>query len=295
MAVLSLYQNETTEKAKVRLYFGFFDALPVRGNKWFKLKYNLEKMRSGGYSALLTFGGAYSNHLFAASEAGKIYDFRTVGVVRGERVEPLNEVLSACEENGMSLHFVSRTDYRKKNEPAFLEALRKKFGNVFILPEGGSNAEALRGTIEIYDYFGGDFDYVCLSAGTGGTAAGLALSAAQKKFKTEVFSSLKNGSFLLEEIESLQQKFTEKYSELSLDLNKAKPNLHTQFDFGGYAKCNAELMQFIETIRTETGLKLDKIYTAKMFYGVLRLLREGYFAENAKILVLLTRGDERLS
>jgi 1-aminocyclopropane-1-carboxylate deaminase len=287
------YENDLTREAEVDLLLGFLDDFPVRGNKWFKMKYNLAEYREGQYDALLTFGGNYSNHLFAAARAGNIYGFDTVGVVRGVEPQLYNGTLSACRDYGMKLHFVSRAEYAQKNDEKFRDSLSQKFGNVYFLPEGGSNVFAVKGTSEIYDYFEEKFDFVCLSAGTGGTAAGIALAGEEKNFRTEVFSSLKNGIFLQKDIHNLAENYMRAFFQKNTGLELNNLHLHTRFDFGGYAKCPPELTYFIENFYSETNILTEKIYTAKMLSGVLTLLREKYFPAGSKILVLMTKGNER--
>ncbi|MBY0425778.1 MAG: pyridoxal-phosphate dependent enzyme, partial [Cytophagales bacterium] len=141
----------------------------VSGNKWRKLKYNIETAQRLGYSTLLTFGGAFSNHIYATAAAGRIVGVRTIGIIRGERVEPLNPTLAFAEEMGMELHFIDRGTYREKGNPEQLESYRQKFGDVYIIPEGGANGLAVKGCKEILDEISIPFDVVCCACGTGAT------------------------------------------------------------------------------------------------------------------------------
>jgi 1-aminocyclopropane-1-carboxylate deaminase/D-cysteine desulfhydrase-like pyridoxal-dependent ACC family enzyme len=174
-----------SDQLPIRLFLKRDDLLHslVSGNKWRKLKYNLLAARSGQYTTLLTFGGAYSNHLYATAAAGQVFGFNTIGVVRGEEMAdaPLNQTLSFCRAQGMRLHFVSRAEYRQKEEPAFLASLIAQFGPCYVLPEGGTNELALRGTAEIMteilEQMGHPPDYVCCPVGTGGTLIGLTKTA----------------------------------------------------------------------------------------------------------------------
>ena len=174
----------------------------VSGNKWWKLRYNLEHAIGLGHDTLLTFGGAYSNHLFAVAAAAAALNLKSIGVVRGEETLPLNSTLSFAKKAGMQLHYVSRERYREKSSARFVEELERKFEKFFLIPEGGTNADAVRGCRE----WGAnlvaevDFDILCLPVGTGGTLAGLvqSLRAHQQAIG---FSVLRNGSFLVAEVQ----------------------------------------------------------------------------------------------
>ena len=160
--------------AKVKLFvlrldtIGFYEG----GNKYFKLKYNLEEAKKQGHKTILTFGGAWSNHL-AAVAAVSDKNSEIIAVIRGEEPKILSDTLRFCKEKGVRLHFVSREDYRRKNDPGFIEELRKKFGEFYLLPEGGSNEMAVKGCKEILDLINIDFDFVCCPVGSGGTLAGI--------------------------------------------------------------------------------------------------------------------------
>ncbi len=245
----------------------------VSGNKWRKLKYNLLAACEQGLATLLTFGGAYSNHLYATAAAGKVFGFKTVGVVRGDELarKPLNATLTFCQSCGMRLHFVSRTDYQRKDDPEFQRELIRQFGPCYLLPEGGTNELAIRGTAELIPelitQLGFVPDYVCCPVGTGGTVAGLAQSAP-------------NGTKVL--------------GFMALKLPEPTPNLNwvqlTDYHFGGYAKTTPELLDFIRVFEQKKGVLLEQVYTGKMLYGLYDLARTGYFPAGATVVAVHTGG-----
>ncbi|URM93099.1 pyridoxal-phosphate dependent enzyme [Actinomadura madurae] len=245
------------------------------GNKWRKLKHNIGPAREHG--TLLTFGGAYSNHLRAAAAAGKIYGFATIGVVRGEEHLPLNDPLAYAARMGMRLTYMDRGTYRRKHEPDVIAALRREWGDFYLLPEGGSNALAVRGCAELGAEVPG-FDVVCCPCGTGGTLAGLAAGLAPGQ-RAVGFSVLKGG-FMEGEVERLQR---ETYGG-----RRGTWHIEDGFHFGGYAGRTPELDAFIGDFAERHGIVLDRIYTAKMMAGLFALARRGAFPEGTRILAVLT-------
>ena len=250
----------------------------VSGNKWWKLKYNLEQALKGKYNTVLTFGGAYSNHIYATAAAAKECGLRSIGVIRGEKVKPLNPTLTFAESMGMHLHYVTREMYKTKNNPEFIQSLEDEFCQFYLIPEGGTNALAIQGCEEwasqLIDQI--DFDYLCLPVGTGGTMAGMVNIIRSKKIIG--FSSLKGGSFLTDEIFRW--------------INQTGNNweIETRYHFGGYGKVNEELIRFIKSFEAEHQIPLDPIYTAKMMYGIIDRIKKNKFKKGAKILVLHTGG-----
>jgi 1-aminocyclopropane-1-carboxylate deaminase len=249
----------------------------VSGNKFRKLKYNLLQAKAENQDTLLTFGGAFSNHIAAVAFAGKEQGFQTIGIIRGEELSAKieeNPTLKFAQENGMQFEFVSREEYRFKNEIAFLDQLKKKFGDFYMVPEGGTNELAVRGCEEILTAQDAPFNYVCCAVGTGGTIAGLINSALPHQ-KILGFPALK-GDFLTDEIRIFAQ--------------KDNWDLISDYHFGGYGKINVELIEFINTFFEESKIPLDPIYTGKMVYGVLDLIRKNYFPPYSKILLIHTGG-----
>ena len=269
------------EPVNIRLLLKRDDQLHplVSGNKWRKLKYNLWAAHDQVFDTLLTFGGAYSNHLYATAAAGQAFGFRTIGIVRGDELahKPLNATLRFCQSCGMLLHFISRTDYQGKDDPRFLTQLAERFGDFYVLPEGGTNALAIQGTAqiipEIIRQLGYVPDYVACPVGTGGTVAGLALSAPAA---TTVlgFLSLNAADFKLpiqgEEAVHCQ--------------------LKTAYAFGGYAKTTPELLNFIRSFEHQTNIRIEQVYTGKMLYGIYDLARTGFFKPNATVVAVHTGG-----
>lgn len=252
----------------------------VSGNKWWKLRYNLERAVGLGHDTLLTFGGAYSNHLYAVAAAAEALNLKSIGVVRGEEKRPLNSTLTFAKKAGMRLYHVTRERYREKSSARFVADLERKFGKFFLLPEGGTNADAVRGCRE----WGAnlvaevDFDILCLPVGTGGTLAGLvqSLKANQQAIG---FSVLRNGSFLVPEV----QRWLPPGS-------RSTWCIETRFDFGGYAKRTEALRNFMRAQQDAHHLPLDPVYTAKTLYGIYSKVREGEFPRSTRILMIHTGG-----
>ena len=271
------------ETEKASLYLKREDLLhpEISGNKYRKLKYNLLEARKQKKEQILTFGGAFSNHIAATAAAGREFGFKSIGVIRGEELgQDLqktlqeNTTLSFAASCGMEFDFVSREAYRQKNSEGFLENLRNKYGDFYLIPEGGTNALAIKGCEEILSEEDGGFDVICCAVGTGGTISGL-INSSEEHQKVLGFPALK-GDFLHEEILNYTSKFN---WELILD-----------YHFGGYAKVNHELIEFLNTFKRDYGIQLDPVYTGKMMYGIFDLLRNGYFLKNTRILAVHTGG-----
>jgi 1-aminocyclopropane-1-carboxylate deaminase/D-cysteine desulfhydrase-like pyridoxal-dependent ACC family enzyme len=250
----------------------------ISGNKWWKLKYNLETARKEGHTQVLTFGGAYSNHLYATAAAAHELGFKSIGIVRGEETLPLNATLVFCKSKGMHLHYISRGQYREKDSEAFIQWLRKEFGEFYLIPEGGTNAHAIKGCEEWAHRIREveDFDYLCLPVGTAGTMAGMVNVLTDKSIIG--FSSLKGGDFLKEKMKQW----------LTHDINNWQ--IRTEYHFGGYAKVKSDLLNFIIDFEKEYQIPIDPVYTSKMMYGVFDLIQQNTFERGSKILVVHTGG-----
>ncbi|QLE56840.1 1-aminocyclopropane-1-carboxylate deaminase/D-cysteine desulfhydrase [Nostoc sp. TCL26-01] len=260
----------------------------VNGNKWFKLKYNLFAAKERNYTTLLTFGGAYSNHIFATAAAGNLLGFRTIGVIRGEERLPLNPTLSFAVQQGMQLVYLNRETYRQRHTSALQADLQQRFGQVFIIPEGGSNLDGVRGCMEILSQVNMEFNHVCLACGTATTLTGITLTLNSKQ-RLLGFPVLKNGEFLVHDINNLLKEY------LASGLPKPRSSLASwelvcHYHFGGYAKVNDELLLFSREFTKTYGIPLDYLYTAKMFYGVMDLLQQGYFTRGDRLLLIHTGG-----
>ena len=254
----------------------------ISGNKFRKLKYNLLQAKSENKNTLLTFGGAFSNHISATAFAGKLHGFKTIGVIRGdelgddlEKTLATNSTLRFAHDCGMQFEFVSRADYRTKTSPEFIQQLKDRLGDFYLVPEGGTNDLAIKGCEEILSEDTEKFDTICLAVGTGGTISGIINSA--KQYQNVLgFPALK-GDFLNDEIKKYVYQ-TENWKLIS------------EYHFGGYAKTSNELITFINQFKKETEIPLDPIYTGKMLIGLVDLINKNYFAEGAKILAIHTGG-----
>ena len=252
----------------------------VSGNKCRKLKYNLLEAEKTQKETIVTFGGAFSNHIAATAAACQERDLKSIGIIRGEELaENIEQTLAGnptlrfAQQCGMQFKFVSRTVYREKNNTSFINELESEFPNSFIVPEGGTNDLAVKGCEEILTAEDEQFDIICSPVGTGGTISGL-INASKKHQKILGFPALK-GDFLQKEID----KFAKKNNyELILD-----------YHFGGYAKVNVELIEFINKFNDENNIPLDPIYTGKMVFGISDLLKKGKF-NNKKVLMIHTGG-----
>jgi 1-aminocyclopropane-1-carboxylate deaminase len=265
----------------LRLYLKRDDLIhpEIPGNKWRKLKYNLEAARKQGATTLLTFGGAYSNHIRATAAAGHYFGFRTIGVIRGEQHDPLNESLSYAVNRGMELTYLDRASYRIKNSGEILEQLERRFGEFYTIPEGGSNVLALRGCRELVEEIEIPFDVVCCPCGTGGTLAGISsgLTGGQRAIG---FSALKGGGFLEDDVAVLQNAA---FGEISKNWT-----IETEYHMGGFARRTADLDEFISSFEDRHGLRLDWVYVAKMMFGVFSLVERGAFAPGVTLVALVT-------
>jgi 1-aminocyclopropane-1-carboxylate deaminase len=250
----------------------------VTGNKWRKLKYLLADARAARASTLLTFGGAYSNHLRAMAAAGRICGFTTIGVVRGEE-EPHNAVLDAAVADGMQLHYMDRATYRRKNDPDVIDALHRRFGDFYLVPEGGSTAFAVQGCSELVHEIDQPFDVITCPVGTGGTLAGISAGLVPGQRALGV-SVLKGAGSLDEEVRSLQMAATGRVLG-----NWA---IEHRFHCGGFARRSAELDEFLGDFELRHGLRLDHVYVGKLMLGVLALIAEGAFPVGSTVVALVT-------
>lgn len=248
----------------------------LSGNKYRKLKYNLENARAQGYKTLVTFGGAYSNHLHATAAAGRQYGFQTIGFVRGAELgaKPLNPTLTQARDWGMQLRFLSRQDYRLKAEPDFLKSLERDLGPVYVLPEGGTNELAVKGCAEILGASDDAFTHICCPVGTGGTLAGLVRSADQQQ-RVLGFPALRAADF-----EAALKKW----------IPQTNWSLVSQYHFGGYGKITNELVSFINDFKAQTGIPLDPVYTGKMVFGIIQEIGLSLLPAGSKILAIHTGG-----
>ena len=254
----------------------------VSGNKFRKLKYNLAEAKKQNCKTLLTFGGAFSNHIAAVAFAGKAEGFKTIGIIRGdelgEKIDD-NPTLKFASESGMQFEFVSREMYRNKMGEAFLLSMKEKFGDFYLIPEGGTNELAVKGCTEILTEEDEKFNYIACAVGTGGTIAGIIKSSLPIQ-QVLGFPTLK-GDFLQNEIRNF--------------VTETNFQLINGFEFGGYGKVTEELITFMNDFYDETKILLDPIYTAKMVFGVRSLIDKGFFPDHTKILLIHTGGIQGIA
>lgn len=246
------------------------------GNKWWKLKFNLEQAIAEGHDTLLTFGGAYSNHIYATAAAAREVGLKSIGVIRGEEVKPLNQTLSFANDAGMRLHYVSRGDYRNKSQASFIDELHKQFGRFYFIDEGGSNELGVEGMSSFAQSLPSYFDYVLCPVGTGASLAGLVRG---RKGAGQIVGVpvLKGGDAWIQEVE----KFSPGFHNWQLLVD---------YHFGGYAKSTPALEQFIQEFKSRHGIPIEHVYTAKMFYALYDRIAAGFFERGSRILALHTGG-----
>lgn len=271
-------------KNEISLYIKREDLLHpyISGNKFRKLKYNLAEAKNLKKDTLLTFGGAFSNHILAVAAAGNENGFKTIGVIRGEELRAQvsdNPTLAKAQEFGMVFDFVSRENYRNKGNSDFILNLKQKFGDFYLIPEGGTNEFAVKGCEEILVKTDDEFDFICCAVGTGGTISGL-INSSKDCQKVLGFPALK-GDFLQEDIRKFAQ--------------KDNWELITDYHFGGYAKTDDKLIHFINDFYQKYKIPLDPVYTSKMTFGVMDLIEKGYFPPKSKILLIHTGGLQGVS
>ncbi|MBK6265711.1 pyridoxal-phosphate dependent enzyme [Marivirga sp. S37H4] len=280
MTLHKFFQPENVSIQKVHYAGLIFDVLRLdkihttaSGNKFFKLKHNMLEAKNQEKEVLLTFGGAFSNHIISTAFAAKACGFSSIGIIRGEEIE--NPVLSLAKEQGMQLEFVSREQYRDKYNPGFIQELRARHGDFYLIPEGGTNHLAVKGTEEINDLIPSVYDLICISVGTGGTIAGL-INSKKEHQRILGFSALK-GSWIEKEVDEWIN------GENNWQINQEN-------HFGGYAKWKPELIDFINDFYQKTGIPLDPVYNGKMMYGLLNLWKKGEISSDHNVLAIHTGG-----
>lgn len=249
----------------------------ISGNKYRKLKYNLLRANELGHNTLLSFGGAYSNHIHATAAAGKAFGFNTIGVIRGEELatKPKNATLADAQKMGMQLDFVTRQEYREKETSEFIEKLHQKWGDFYYIPEGGTNNLAVKGCQEIQYPATYEYTYLACAMGTAGTISGIIKSTKEHQ-KVLGFPALRGGDFLLKTIE--------KYTD------KKNFEIINDYHFGGYGKINQDLISFVNNFKKEFQIPIDPIYVGKMLYGIWELVNNNFFEPHSQILVVHSGG-----
>lgn len=249
----------------------------ISGNKWRKLKYNLEQARKQGNKSILTYGGAWSNHLHATAYACKIFGFQSIGVIRGEKPPVLSSMLKDAINNGMILHYVSRSRYQKKEEETEIEKLKERWGQFYRIPEGGNNSYGIIGCEEIMNEIKISPTHIAVSCGTGTTISGL-LRSTNSNTNLIGFSALKDGSFLNKTI------------DINSNYSYSRYLINSEYSFGGYGKINDELIEFIYQFYLTFQILLDPVYTGKMMFGLFDRIKKNKFKEGSKIIAIHTGG-----
>lgn len=272
-------QNIDSKELNLELFIKREDLIHplISGNKFRKLKYNLVQAIEENHTSLLTFGGAFSNHILAVAAVGFEQNFKTIGIIRGdELVNKIDEnpTLKKAKELGMIFKFVSREEYRTKSNIDFLTRLKEEYGHFYLIPEGGTNDLAIKGCEEILTSTDETFDYICCCVGTGGTISGI-INSSKKHQKILGFPALK-GDFISKDIRNF--------------VTQSNWEILSNYHFGGYGKITQELIRFINGFYQETQIPLDPIYTGKMMFGVYDLIKKGFFKPKSKILIIHTGG-----
>lgn len=253
----------------------------IQGNKWRKLKYNLLAAAEQSATTILSFGGAYSNHLHALAAAGQLFNFKTIGIVRGERPATLSPSLQDMQDWGMQLEFISRADYRMRDSSEFIQQLKQKYGEFYLLPEGGNNTAGRQGCAELLDELEQTYDVICCEVGSGTQFSALVsqhASSSQAAQQTHYlgFVVMKNPT-LLQQLKDYFQQQQVAYSNWSLNHD---------YHFGGFARADDTLHKFIRQFKQQHGIQLEPVYSGKMLYGIYQLIEQDYFKPGSRILAI---------
>ncbi len=278
-SVLTKIDDPFLENHRVNLWLKRDDLLHpvISGNKWRKLKYNLDEALSSGADTLISMGGAYSNHLHALAYSGKILKVKTIGIIRGERPAQFTTTLLDMQNWGMELRFISRADYRRYRNYKHWQDYPELIPNGYWLPEGGANNLALKGVTELADEIDIPYDTLCVACGTGATLAGLITAVSGKK-PILGFAALKNATFLESDVQSLLKSRFDNWE------------IFHDYHFGGFAQLKPTLLEFMDQFERLTSIPIEPIYTGKMLYGLYELVGKGYFKPGQRIIALHTGG-----
>jgi len=268
--------------------------LNISGNKWRKLKYNLLYAETNNIKHIISFGGAFSNHIHALAAASHYFDFKATGIIRGEPHYASNPTLSDAQKWGMELEFVDRKTYRNKEQDEYLATLQSQYPSAYIIPEGGTNSLAVRGVEEVVKEISESLtkqsaqpaDYIFTATGSAGTLAGLVSGALRYAPQTAIHgvAVLKNAHYLANTVKTFVS-----------ESDKVSWHLHTEFHEGGYGKISRPLTFFCRQFIKETGIPIEPIYTGKMFYALWQLIEKGYFVKGSHIVAVHTGGLQGLA
>lgn len=277
---LQKWENKLFRQKGVNVFIKRDDLIhPIlSGNKYRKLKFNLLNAEKLGFRKILSFGGAYSNHLYAMAGVAKFTSFEVEMIVRGEELNEFSSpTLKFAADCGVQLTFVNRTAYRNKEKLSF-----ERGQGSFVIPEGGSNKYCLTGIHEMISEVEKELKptHICAAMGSGGTVAGICSAPIALNYQVIGVPVLKNSGFLLEDISKL---LTKKDSRRDLELL-------VDYHFGGYAKYTPNLLQFIESFEEETQIPLEHVYTGKLFYAIKNEIETDYFPSGSSILIYHSGG-----
>lgn len=285
---LQQIRTEALAAKSVQLYLKRDDLLHphISGNKWRKLKYNIAQAQQQSATALLTFGGAFSNHIAATAAAGQAAGYATIGIIRGEAHLPLNPTLRFATDCGMQLQYISRSDYRQKDTAVFRTQLQRQHPNAYIIPEGGTNIHALKGCAEIITEITAQrqeqlADYYCVACGTGGTIAGMIQGLEGRK--NIIGCAVLKGDFIRDEVSQLLE-------QSNSPTTPDNWHIHNDFHHGGYARFTPALIDFINQFKQEHQIALDPIYTGKLLFAIFELVERDYFPKGSSIVAVHTGG-----
>lgn len=256
----------------------------INGNKWFKLMFNLDEMNRRGAKQLVTFGGAYSNHIYATASAAKELGIHSVGIIRGEEPKNYSPTLMFAKECGMELCFISRADYEERNSEEMKVWVHEKWESAFLVPEGGANYLGLNGTMQMVDEEDYDFNHWLVAAGTGTTAAGLLVKSKPHQ-KVWIYSALKGEQYMRNEIRNKLIYFF--HDEAVADEVLERAIVFSEDTFGGYGKYNDTLVHFIQEMNKRYQLPLDVVYTGKLMHA---FLEENKKPNEGSVLMFHTGG-----
>lgn len=287
LSPVQLLRDSLFDEKGVQVYLKRDDQIHpyVQGNKWRKLKYNLLEARLRQQNTILTFGGPYSNHIYATAAAARMFRFRSIGIIRGEEPAVKNPTLKFAASQGMELYFMDRATYRQMHDTACIEILRQQLGNFYFVPEGGTNWYAIKGVSEIISEINFEFNYIVTPVGTGGTLAGIVAGLNGKCFAIG-FSSLKGEDTLTDKVNALLLEYRgETFPNFSINFN---------YHFDGYAKTSSALIEFIHQFKAKHNVILEPVYTGKMMYGLYDLIQNDYFGRGDVIIAIHTGGLQGL-
>lgn len=271
-------QSPLLEQNKIQLFIKRDELIhaDIQGNKWRKLKYNLLTARNNQLNTLLSFGGAYSNHLHALAAAGKYFNFKTIGIIRGEQHTPPNPCIQDMLDWGMHLKYISRAEYKNKTKHEFINSLKQEFGDFYLIPEGGNNQEGIKGCAEILTELEEDYDCICCEIGSGTMLSSLIINNKNPQTKFIGFAVMKNPQ-LETDIQSNLNSHPDQKTDWEI--------IH-QYHFGGFAKTTAELNTFIIDFKKTYNIQLEPVYSGKMLFGIFDLIKQGQFKQGSKILAI---------